>query len=132
MTATSHTTSEAMDAETLEALRGSIAKWEGIAAGTEIDQGSENCPLCRLFYESAFCAGCPVMARTGHSDCTGSPYDQWHIANPWPRDEDGNRVYNRPATTDQHREIARAEVDFLKSLLPDALSDDLKTLGNKP
>src|SRR5262245_41236356 len=33
-----------MDDETLEALNGSIAKWQAIVGGTGEDEGAENCP----------------------------------------------------------------------------------------
>jgi hypothetical protein len=38
-----------MDAETLEALKGSIKKHENILAGTGRDKGQKNCPLCQMF-----------------------------------------------------------------------------------
>jgi len=38
-----------MDAETMAALKGSIAKWEAIVAGAGKDFGASNCPLCRKF-----------------------------------------------------------------------------------
>jgi hypothetical protein len=38
-----------MDNQTLAALKGSIRKWENIAAGTGVDKGVFNCPLCKLF-----------------------------------------------------------------------------------
>lgn len=82
--------------EVAEAIRGSIAKWEAIVAGTGEDDGPDNCPLCQTFWLD-FCRGCPVRGRTGHSFCGGSPYDQW-------LDE---------ATT----ENAQAELDFLHSIL---------------
>lgn len=95
---------ETMPAATLEALRGSIAKWEAIVSGTGTDEGAENCALCRLFHTDyredggLGCHGCPVRARTGRPLCMGSPYDDCHES---PTEEQ-----------------AQAELDFLKSLLP--------------
>jgi hypothetical protein len=108
-----------MDAETLEALRGSIAKWEGIVAGTLPDMGIENCSLCQRFAHEN-CHGCPVMLRTGKSDCVSTPYMQWHTVCPWSEADigDGEPVNERWAKTDAHRRAAQAELDFLKSLLP--------------
>lgn len=97
---------EPMDADTLEALRGSIAKWEGIVAGTVRDMGMSNCPLCQKFAypRGNECRGCPVAERTGRSDCRGTPY--------YEHDEE------KPET-------AQAELDFLKSLLPpDVVTDE--------
>jgi hypothetical protein len=93
-----------MPLRTLYALRGSIAKWEGIVAGTVKDEGPDNCPLCQCFFE-ADCAGCPVYEKTGLYSCEGSPYEAFSDA------EDAN---------DEKRMAlaARAELDFLKSLLP--------------
>lgn len=84
-----------MDPATLVALKGSIAKWEGIVAG-----GPEgDCPLCLMFFRGRpiedICVGCPVMERTGRRMCRGTPY--WDDTNP---------------------KQAQAELDFLKSLLP--------------
>lgn len=93
-----------MDAKTLIALRGSIAKWEGIVQGTVKDEGPDNCPLCLLFYNDD-CEGCPVSEATGETCCDDSPYPiYWGIAN---GQRDGDPVA-----------AAQAELDFLKSLLP--------------
>lgn len=102
-------TAQTMDAETLEALRGSIAKWEAIVAGTGKDDGIDNCALCSLFYTPADptdfmnCTGCPVMKVTGSMYCDGSPYETYRRTSPGSVDE---------------RDAAIAELDFLKSLLP--------------
>lgn len=90
---------EPMAPKVLEALRGSIAKWEGIVAGIAHDEGPLNCPLCQMFHRRTMCRGCPVMDRTGQDSCKGTPYDNY--------DRDLNPAW------------AQAEVDFLKSLLPD-------------
>jgi hypothetical protein len=95
---------DAMDAETLEALRGSIKKWEGVIAGTVEEQGSANCPLCQRFVDGQ-CRGCPVMQSTGQKYCQGSPYHSYVDAE---EDEDDDGM----------AEQAKNELDFLKSLLP--------------
>lgn len=92
-----------MDKRTLEALKGSIAKWEAIVAGTGIDLGPDNCPLCQQFYHiwsvDTNCVGCPVSTVTGKSCCRGTPYDTY--------DESG-----------ESKAVALQELNFLKSLLP--------------
>jgi hypothetical protein len=98
-----------MDARTLEALKGSIAKWEAIVEGTNEDKGVYNCPLCQVFFdefddEGEGCEGCPVKTKTGKPSCDDSPYVAW-----------GGRA---KATTDEDKQLAQAEVDFLRSLLP--------------
>lgn len=98
-----------MDAETLEALRGSIAKWHAIAFEGGEDNGYKNCPLCEKFMndESRFCDGCPVATATGERGCLNTPYDAWSRA-----DDTGF------ADTPEKVALAVAELDFLKSLLP--------------
>lgn len=94
-----------MSPEVLEALRGSINKWEAIVAGTGRDNGSRNCPLCQMFVKgrsfNGECVGCPVMVRTGKLGCHGSPYY--------------DVILSQPKTV-------QAELDFLKSLLPESAS----------
>src|SRR4051812_10552999 len=94
-----------MDAETLEALKGSIRKWEAIVDGTGIDEGWINCPLCRLFLKTG-CAGCPVMEKTGIETCLATPY------------VDYRRAANK-RSNDAHA-AAIQEMDFLRSLLPES------------
>jgi hypothetical protein len=107
--------SSPMDAETLEALRGSIAKWEGIVNGSEVDKGCGNCPLCSKFVNATGdCDGCPVYELSGQQACSGTPYERWHRVNPWPN----KHPEWRAAKTKQHLAAAQAELEFLKSLLP--------------
>jgi hypothetical protein len=102
-----------MNAKTLKALRGSIAKWEAIVASEGSDHGIDNCPLCQMFRIvigfktisfKTNCDGCPVKARTGHDGCRGTPYDEWDSG---------------VADTPELVALAQAELDFLKSLLPE-------------
>jgi len=106
-----------MPSEKLKALQGSIAKWKAIAAGEGTDDGCDNCPLCLLFWMNADhgdgCTGCPVFESTGKHLCVDTPYIQWHQAT-----GGGSGHWPRRAKTHEHRRLARAEVDFLKSLLP--------------
>lgn len=98
-----------MNKQTLKALKGSIKKWELIVAGEGKDLGAENCPLCQLFIVRG-CKGCPVMEKTGYAECKGSPYDEWIK---------GTKFKNgRRADTPEKKKLARAELKFLKSLLP--------------
>lgn len=108
-----------MDARTLEALNGSIAKWEAIVAGTGVDSGTSNCPLCQAFNaddDTPSCAGCPVAEATEETWCDGSPYaTMWDQAES-PRNANGTGY----AHTAESLAAAQAELDFLRSLLPDA------------
>ena len=96
-----------MNAETLDALRASIAKWERNAVVEHLadaTMGSEDCPLCVLF-NPASCEGCPVFEETELDCCESTPYDDACKAR-WLGDIDGFEA------------AALAEVNFLRSLLP--------------
>jgi hypothetical protein len=109
-----------MDLETLTALQGSIAKWERIVAGTGIDHGSRNCPLCQKFAPPRWedsetempCEGCPVMVATGLDRCRGSPYDKYAKA------LNLHSMFYSKSVEMALKAAAQAELDFLKSLLP--------------
>ncbi len=102
-----------MNAKTLKALNGSIAKWEAIVTGTGVDAGPSNCPLCLAFRNFSMggvsCLGCPVRDTTGEDGCAGTPYEKW---------EDLAESGQRKANTPELKKAARAELAFLKSLLP--------------
>lgn len=69
-----------MNKRTLKALRGSIKKWKRIVTGYEMDQGPDNCPLCKVFQfqdEGEICGGCPVAEATGRMACEGTPYGRF-------------------------------------------------------
>lgn len=113
-----------MDTKTLAALKGSIRKWEGIAAGTDRDGGDANCPLCALFHPNhrmdggSTCRGCPVFAKTGRSGCENSPYAKW-TDHRW--DEHGfiaRAEANGKVICEDCTMLAGKELRFLKSLLP--------------
>jgi hypothetical protein len=105
-----------MTPETLDALNASISKWEKNASVTNLDKavmGSGHCPLCRLFHpdytvhDKADCYGCPVKRKTRKPYCRGTPY---------PDAEDAQAMSDLPAYLD----AAKAELSFLRSLLPEA------------
>lgn len=111
-----------MPEASLTALRGSIAKWQAIVDGTGGDWGTENCPLCVLFYDCTDepedhengpinCSGCPVSAHTGASDCIGSPYIKWMLVQP-------SLIRPFYARTIKQKLAAKRELAFLISLLP--------------
>lgn len=111
-----------MNKRTLKALRGSIKKWRDIADGTGIDRGGNNCPLCKLFAGTDdYCSGCPVRAKTKKTDCVGTPYWKWLRLGP--PDADGFGWLNgKRAVSAKARAVARQELRFLESLLPEGES----------
>ena len=64
-----------MDTQTLEALQGSIRKWEGIRAGAT-DHGIVDCALCEVFndIEARNCGACPADSGDG---CCGGHCRAW-------------------------------------------------------
>ena len=93
------------------ALRGSIAKWEAIVAGTGTDRGGANCPLCEVFYDKD-CFGCPVSKVVGTKYCEGTPYYRVSFGH-------DTRIGDLPEDEQpEARRTAQAELDFLRSLLP--------------
>lgn len=102
-----------MDAKTKDALLASIRKWEEIVAGTGTDLGMDNCALCQMFAVDDDpedpCGGCPVKEKTGRSSCHESPYVEFR------RGSTNGRV-----TDTRSKALAQAELDFLRSLLPES------------
>lgn len=89
-----------MNKQTLVALKKSIAMWERRAKGETIRVNRGNCALCELFNagptnKSTDCVGCPVHEITREKYC-----------------------YGTMATREYTSETARAEVNFLRALLP--------------
>ena len=105
-----------MDDKTLTALTQSIEKWERNAVAEtpgEFTTGNDACALCGLFWDRE-CNGCPVRAKTGHSICLASPYVAAAAAKINWRHEPSDTSRREAAHA-----AARAEVDFLRSLLPE-------------
>jgi hypothetical protein len=98
-----------MDPTTLQALQHSIAHWERLVSGKSLPEEKVNrlsCALCTKFWDSS-CKGCPVAEKTNQITCEGTPYNEaW-----WTQDQYG-------INSQQFKEAAKQELDFLKSLLP--------------
>ena len=113
-----------MNSKTLEALEGSIEKWEGIVRSTEAeDRGVSNCPLCHLFHgyfsQGEYCIGCPVREKTGMLGCLSSPFDAWiNHHETLHRKEGWVEVVSRHKDCPECLRLAKAELEFLKGLLP--------------
>jgi hypothetical protein len=103
-----------MDDRTLTALKASIAKWERnsrVTVPMNFLSGPNDCDLCILFHDKD-CLGCPVMESSGQPFCIATPYGLAEKAKyKWLSDSTQNNKARA-------REAARAEVEFLKSLLP--------------
>ncbi len=109
-----------MKKDTLKALRSSIKKWEKIANGTGEDDGSGNCELCKRF-EAGTCEFdeeiCPVREAVESGGCRKTPFVTWQN-----HQEKAHGITDFPHRVQENCkrcvEIARKEVNFLKSLLP--------------
>jgi len=105
-----------MDTKTLRALKGSIRKWEDIIAGTGVDQGVDNCALCSLFYfVKKHCVSCLIFIETGKQYCSESPYADWVVHQ---LDWHHIPINKYHVICPTCRRLAKAELAFLKSLLP--------------
>lgn len=137
------TTDPEMPAATLEALRGSIAKWEGIVAGTVKNECGDNCPLCGLFNPTISqhadrrrpCGGCPVRAWTTQAFCRGTPYEFYEDLQEQLDELDPDLEEDQPRIRSvrlQMDKFAQREVDFLKSLLPGSATCPQRMFRNEP
>lgn len=96
-----------MNPETLEALKGSIEKWRKIVEEGAHNRGAMDCPLCDLFMKSHDCDGCPVREFSGVRYCRRTPYPTYM-----------NMAAAHGHGSDEALTAARAELEFLRSLLP--------------
>ena len=103
------------------ALRGSIKKWEKIAADKGEDLGGANCPLCKLYYVHD-CLACPVRLHTDAEYCEDTPYIDWYDHH---YDDHSNisGVDSLVIECSVCVSLAKAELNFLRSLLPEAEHD---------
>lgn len=106
------------DEEVRAALEASIEKWKDNAQVQFKAQAkifADSCPLCDLFNnsddldadipEEEYCNGCPVKARTDLYECQGTPWEKVRDA-----------YHDNLVSTQEFRDLAQLEVDFLESL----------------
>lgn len=104
-----------MDKKALKALEGSIRKWERIVQAKGKDNGRDNCPLCKLYYDED-CEGCPVMKKIGSGCCEGTPYSDWSVHH---NDKHPDKIpYKVELDCARCNLLAEKELRFLRSLLP--------------
>jgi hypothetical protein len=104
-----------MDNKTLVALKGSVEKWQKIVDRSGIDYYADNCPLCTLFNLPGMrCKDCPVRDKTKLHACGKTPYSEW--SNHHRREHPYCSPRKIQCTTCE--QLAREELEFLKSLLP--------------
>lgn len=103
----------AADSETLVAMRGSVAKWEGIVNDGQNDGGADDCPLCDLFICGS-CNGCPVADESGSKNCYSTPHEAWCTHHNDVHDLDHAVVHEGCAECER---LAKMELAFLAGLL---------------
>ena len=100
-----------------KALKKSIKKWEAIVAGTGIDDGADNCELCKK-YIGCDCKSCPVCLTVSAKWCHNTPHEQWcdythrHLKNDLAQE---GKVFGKKS-----KRLAQAELDFLKGILEES------------
>lgn len=127
-----------MDVETEKAVRGSILKWKKIIAGTGVDEGTHNCPLCEKFINrltaGAQCPECPVQERASEKRllqqhlCRNTPYAA--LIEHQEEDDSCSLVFEgMELLIDCPRclVLAKEELTFLKSLLEPREEEDVKS-----
>jgi len=102
-------------------LEESIKHWERLASGNRApheDIGSKQCSLCRTYMHSlAFdqsCLACPVYEHTGRRYCGNTPYQLIDEI----RNKMTSLTQHQFLDTEEFKEVAKKELEFLKSLLP--------------
>lgn len=106
-----------MNKSTLKALKKSIKHWERNVEANypwEVSISAYSCALCLKFaLAEQSCKGCPVFAVTAQSNCFGTPYYlAKDVLDEWSNDPKSRL---RALT---FKNVAQAELDFLRSLLP--------------
>ena len=108
-----------MEERTLTALKASIEHWEQNLFNLDAKKmTAPYCALCEMFILSeedddddfTSCGGCPVMEETGEMDCGNTPWADAVFA---------TKAYQKYSGTHAKAfRAVKAEVDFLKGLLP--------------
>ncbi len=109
-----------MSKRMLKALKGSIKKWDKIVKGTGTDGGTKNCSLCTLYNRIDNCGICIVKKKTGMDGCQDTPYAGWDFHHDNKHRAVGSYYAEFPYKTECPvcKKLAKAELKFLKSLLP--------------
>lgn len=130
-----------MEVKTLKALKASIAKYEKrmeamegatriirmTKTGYRLDNGKflyvysdDRCPLCKLYYSLFGCEdGCPVKQYSRMSGCKKTPFDKITSFSNDNQLSCFSDIGIKDVSIADLRTATQAELDFLKSLLPD-------------
>ena len=118
-----------MNRKTRKALLESIfIKWESILSCKGDENGSDDCPLCKMFLRKS-CEGCPISTKTGLVYCENTPYGAWSAYAP----EHNGNTFTFTAWLGEVPSIdviylAVKEQEFLISLLSKKDRDNLERI----
>lgn len=91
----------------------SAKKWEDIYNGVGIDDGNENCELCRLYFDND-CINCPIFLYTNQWECQNTPYPEWSDH----QQDDHEKYKDYKIACPTCKILAKKEWDFILSLIP--------------
>ena len=102
--------------EVIEAIEGSIEKWNNIAFHGGVDRGVLNCPLCLMF---SYCKdGCPVYIYSGSDKCRKTPYTDWSMHYNTAHSEYSSfSLEDGKVLCPTCKKMAKKELDYLKKVL---------------
>jgi hypothetical protein len=107
-------------------MQRAIEKWQDVARDELYDNGARNCALCSTYLHRHLCIGCPIHDDTNCVCCNGTPYEDWVNH----QEQVHNAVHNLSIQCSECRELADAEVAYLKKLR-DKLQNELDKLGGE-
>lgn len=108
--------------EQTDALKKSIKKWELIVDEGSEDLGPADCECCiiynsintRLETREDCCKSCPVFLKTRERFCAGTPFEKWEDY------QEENDMGEWKVFDDYSKQLAQAELDFLKGILEES------------
>jgi hypothetical protein len=99
----------------IKGIKGSIKKWVGIKEGKVADEKGSNCLLCKMYAKNS-CSFCPASIKVGIGNCCKTPY--WDVRDHLHGHHFGGGGF-RDMDCQECDTLIDAEIDFLKSLLPE-------------
>ena len=115
----------------IEAIKGSIKKWEAIVLGTGVDFGCDNCELCKKYDPelSNDCLGCPIMEEAGNTGCFGTPYIEWYEHFDREHHDPCDNPFPMKVECPECKRLAKEELAFLEMILK---KNQKRTTDKKP
>ena len=110
--------------EAVRLLREAIdEKWIPIVNGTDVDDGTSNCHLCKEF-QKLYCTNCLIMKETGQRGCIGTPNDDWCIHHSKKHPKMGRPEFPRKVECPECKIKAQKVVDWAEALYKKCIKED--------